>query len=281
MAGVVLFVVAVIGLAATVLPAYRTGDRVAGEPAALLGLLMAMLVFHSVVPAGVEARKLVLAAPALLMFVGYGSTFLIHTLARVRWNPGWTMAGAAAIFAATAFTIPAKHSRGLAAVAEATVAKPVTVILVSSDGTGEGAFIAEVAMRDERPNKIVLRASKILARMEWSGTDYKSRFETVEQMRQFIDATPVQRIVIEDAASAAWQHHTLLKQMLAASKDWMPVHAAHSEARTRAVRVFEKVRFPREQPKQAITAEALLAPMLSSGFMDSVDIDVYGHSHHK
>jgi 4-amino-4-deoxy-L-arabinose transferase-like glycosyltransferase len=163
MTGVLVLLLAVVGMAVTLPGPRRHAQPVEGEWAAMFGLVVAMLLFHVLVPAGVEPRKLMPAAPALLLFALQGTVFLFGRVGLRRRTPVFAAAAVAVIFAVQGFTIPLKPMRELSPAAERIAAGPSgSVTLVSSDANGEGAFISEVAMRDKRPNHIVLRASKLL-----------------------------------------------------------------------------------------------------------------------
>jgi hypothetical protein len=193
-----------------------------GQWAAMLALIVGTLVFHCVVPAGIETRKLMTAAPALLLFAVQGAMSLVkHRVA--------AMAAVAAVFAITTFSVPMKPARGFGEAATKVAPSPHTpasVTLVTSDASGEGAFISEVAMRDARPNQIVLRASKVLGQESWGGEQYKPRFSDAKSLAQFLDELPVQALVIDTRPAVTRLHHSLvLKVVEENAHDWVRVAA--------------------------------------------------------
>jgi hypothetical protein len=79
-------------------------------------------------------------------------------------------------------------------------------------------FIAEMAMRERRPGHIVLRASKVLAKSLWTGSDYKALYHTPVEVMRYIEQIPVGILVMDRSIPVRKQreHHSLVKQMLEA-----------------------------------------------------------------
>jgi hypothetical protein len=95
-----------------------------------------------------------------------------------------------------AFTSPWR--RGYREVARAIPAP--SVVLISADASGEGAFIA--ARRSEGGGTaartgFVLRASKLLLRSDWMGRVYEPTVTTVEQLHEILDRSGVRFIVLD------------------------------------------------------------------------------------
>jgi hypothetical protein len=107
---------------------------------------------------------------------------------------------------------------GFSAVAK-TIDAPVnpTVILVSSDSSGEGSFIVERMLHDEHRSAIVLRASKVLGGSDWSGEGYRLVYETDAEMLDFLLTFPVHFIVYDHQAwrnAEPERHHRMLLEIL-------------------------------------------------------------------
>jgi hypothetical protein len=99
--------------------------------------------------------------------------------------------------------------------------QPIQSILISSDGLGEGAFVAEVAQRDARPGRFILRSSKILAQATWMGQRHY-QFDTQDQLKQLLEDVPLQLVVLDRARLPHDAHEELLFETLTASPDtWM------------------------------------------------------------
>ncbi|HWR53370.1 MAG TPA: glycosyltransferase family 39 protein [Bryobacteraceae bacterium] len=263
MTGVVVLILALVGMAVTLLLPRRRAEAVAGEWAAMFGLVTAMLLFHSLVPAGVETRKLMPAAPAVLLFAIQGAVSLFGRFG-LRWRtPVFAAAAVALIFGLEAFTIPVKPQRDLSAAAERIATWPRgSVTLVSSDANGEGAFISEVAMRDERPNHIVLRASKLLGDESWGGDHYQSRFSDVVSVQRLLDQIPVESVVIDNwPGMRARPHHELLLRAITENpSEWVRVAVQGKAGTVTLYRRASPIRVPAGAIR--LTAESMLSRSL-------------------
>jgi hypothetical protein len=193
----------------------RAVEPVWAAAAALLGTIVA---FRSVSPLMADTRHALPAVPPLVMFAAAGAARVVAAL------PGaarWKAAGVAAVvLAAAAVNVDAvrpKRPAGFIAVARDLLADETlrgSVFLVASDAIGEGMFIAEVAMREERPGHVVLRASKALSESGWMGEGYASFFDTPEQLQEYLESVPVGVVVLEEDAAPDQAHHRLLRQVM-------------------------------------------------------------------
>jgi hypothetical protein len=194
---------AAVGFVDTIVLPWREG-RVGADAAALGGLLASVLLFHTaIVPLG-DLRHMLPAAVAIVAFAGMGmrrSVALLETGGiPARAASGSVIGLTAATFGLVTFTVPHEMNSGAAEVAETILAHPEwrhDTVLVSSQGNGEGSVIAELAMREIRPNRRVLRASKVLATSSWNGSGYRLRFSTAEEVNAYLETIPVQIIVID------------------------------------------------------------------------------------
>jgi hypothetical protein len=201
-------------------------DRgVEGKWAAVGALLLSVWLFQCVVPSGLAARHLITAAPALLMFLAAGIAAVADQLPLRRLTDERKVAilalAAALVFGARTFAIPKNSCYGFAEVAHQLLSTPdfqQSVFLVSSDSNGEGMFISEVAMREQRPGHIVLRASKVLSTSRWDGKEYEMLYQTPEQIMSYLEEIQVEILVL-DLSVPIWgqfEHHLLLKETLKA-----------------------------------------------------------------
>jgi hypothetical protein len=224
--GIVLFVLAIIGLFACW--RRRRTDPHAGRWAMAAGLLFSVVLVHFVVPCGYEPRHLLPALPALMVFVVAGLDCLItawsvRVLARGQAAALATLLALVPFFGGT-FRLYEKGCEGFGVVAEtvlADVAAPSGRVLISSDATGEGIFIAEIALREQRPGSTIRRASKVLARSSWSGAGYQAKFETENELLAALAADDI-RWIITDASMPPDKrvpHHVQLIAALAAHPD--------------------------------------------------------------
>jgi 4-amino-4-deoxy-L-arabinose transferase-like glycosyltransferase len=201
-----------------------------GKWASLVGLLLATLVFHWIVPAGFDSRFLIPGMPPMICFVVagvLGSVELVpeHWMGR---RSRLTLAGilAVSLFGLEAFAVPGREWHGFGQVAAALVTQPVattSVVLISAGPEGEGALVSEVAVRDRDRRHFVLRGSKVLSSSRWDGSGYRSLFETTNQMRAFLKETPVHVVVVDRSVPKPFRtpDQALLRETLQeTAEDW-------------------------------------------------------------
>lgn len=196
--------------------------------AAAAALPLAFWLFHALIPsAGAEWRYVVAVVAPLLMFFTVGVARVARWLppARVPFRIRATiLAGLAAmVFVKTSFAIPEKESYGFSELARDITGRADlqgSVMLVSSEGYGEGMLVSEIAMHDHRPGLIVLRATKMLARINWDGDKYALLYPEPEEMMNILQEIPVRLLVIDRTPGPGpLPHHRNLLTMLAKYPD--------------------------------------------------------------
>lgn len=206
---------------------FRSGPR-SGRWAALGGLVAGVFAFQCLLPVGLEARHLISATPALLLLALAG----LQWIARL---PGLRVAGAEQVrrehlwvVLMVLLTLPMQVSQiekkgdtGFAPVAEYLLARaqPGSRILISSDASGEGMFISEVAMHDHRPNLFIERASVSLvdeSSKKWNGRDLRERFLEDEDLLAYLTSGKIDYIVIDDTMleSKRSSYHDQIKRVV-------------------------------------------------------------------
>ncbi len=195
-----------------------------GRWAAATALLVAVPVFQSIAPVGLEARHLIPALPAACVLAVAGFEEWRTRLQIKRPQASWpvfvlslvcvvslTLAIAGRDQSVKAFT-------GFAPLAEAMLAEaaPAEVTLVSSDATGEGAFIAEVALRERRPGHTIQRASKSLATSTWSGSGYTPAFAEDQDALAFLTRGEIRYLVLDASVPRDKRraHHDQLQRLV-------------------------------------------------------------------
>ena len=187
-------------------------------------LILSVLVFQSIAPVGLEARHLIPALPAALMFSVAGLAWLVRRAMRLRAeeplsrSAPWLAAVVVLALPTVLFPIKKKDCFGFGPLAETVLkqAAPADVVLVSSDATGEGMFISEVALREKRPGHTIQRASKSLASSTWSGSGYSPAFEKDDDLLAFLTSGKIQYLVLDDAGLGLKrrEHHDQLKRLV-------------------------------------------------------------------
>ncbi len=205
--GFLLLLLVLIGLLAK---ARRPGSN-PGRWASAGALIAAVLVFQIIMPVGLEARHLLSALPAAMMFAIAGIDALRDASRHSRGLPEnertlralaiSTVVVALGVFLAHRISPPdPKRWSGFAPMAQAVLSDPAMQahpVLVCSDASGEGMFISEIAMRDHRPGVTVLRANKETAVMDWAGRGVRTRFKNDDDLVAWLRERGVGCIVVD------------------------------------------------------------------------------------
>jgi hypothetical protein len=176
--GLVLATLVVVGVIAEIVLPVVQRREVKAMAAAMFALIVAAWAFHSLVPAGVEDRKLALALPAMMLYVFWGGLWVSDRLPDKLTSFGRraivTAAAGAAFFAFT-FSVPHDTRFGYIDAATFIASQPQlrgATILSSSNNDGEGLLVSELAMRAPKPAYTVLRGTKVMSRVDWVGSEY-------------------------------------------------------------------------------------------------------------
>ena len=195
---------------------FRACPRNQGRWAAAGAFLIAVIVFQSIAPVGLEARHLIPALPAALMFSVAG--FMAVTQPLVRRMPLVAGSLAVLVLASAVWPFSKKGFTGFGPLADAMLAEaaPADVTLVASDARGEGMFISEVAMHERRPGHVIQRASKALASSTWSGSGYAPLFKDDDDVLAFLTSGKIQYLAIDDAVpeDRRREHQDQLKRVI-------------------------------------------------------------------
>ncbi|MHC4267337.1 MAG: ArnT family glycosyltransferase [Planctomycetota bacterium] len=222
--GLGLFPLVVIGFVVRVIKPYlkkETDEKWATFGALLIGVWL----FHIIAPAGLETRHLITVVPVLVIFIVAGFKSILKKLPFRNFTSRKKELILASVFVIIfiieTFSLPTNAFYGYGKIAQRLLSEMdfrQSVMLVSSDERGDGAFISEVAMREQRPGHIVLRATKFLSNSNWDGSEYKLLYSTQEELYNHLHKTPV-RIVIIDLSvpeKDKTKHYYLLKETLEA-----------------------------------------------------------------
>jgi cell division protein ZapA (FtsZ GTPase activity inhibitor) len=168
--------------------------------------LISVLGFHCLVNCGLEARYLLVAAPSLMVLAAAGLDWCVRRLvaqAQVIGPAKLAMMVALLVSIHLLAERPrASGVRGLATVADTLTTGAVSPkggLMISSDPVGEGAFISQIAIREQRPGRRILRADKLLADSNWDARVYRNRFETPAQVMEQLVAAKVKVLVVDSS----------------------------------------------------------------------------------
>jgi dolichyl-phosphate-mannose-protein mannosyltransferase len=192
--------------------------------ASLTALFTSTLIFHTVVPAGLENRYLIPAMLVWVVFVSVGIDWLAAHLPDKPFSPKARQAILALLalgyFFQSVFLVPPRIHYGFDEVAERLVTDPdlaEDVALVTSRHMGEGMLISEVAMRDsERPSRYILRATKLIAQAKWSGVGYELLLASPAEVMAAIESIGIRLLVIDLEPGRSYEHQDLLQQTVKA-----------------------------------------------------------------
>jgi 4-amino-4-deoxy-L-arabinose transferase-like glycosyltransferase len=221
----------------------------------------AVILFHMLVPAGIETRHMIPAYPALTMFVAAGTHRVaeaLHTLVVGRRAASILVVGLVSIgFAAQAFQLPTKVFDGYGGAAEVVANRvaggDAVISVIVSDVAGEGAYIVEAAIRDRnRPSHTVWRGTTLFSRGTWAGRRYRLRADDEAGVIQLLEQASVGVLVI-DRSVTRFRHQRQIENVIAAYPDRfglieeLPMRRA-GERFERGVAVYELLPGPQWTP---------------------------------
>lgn len=187
-----------------------------GRWVALSAWGVAWAAMHLAVPSSREQRHLLLLLPLWTVAAASGAALVVRRLPRA---PRWV--AALLLLAPLVLEHPGpsrKDLHGYGTLAERLVSDPSlarSAFLIASDASGEGAFVAALAVRQADPPRYVLRASKVLASSDWMGRGYRTRFPDARELEAWLEAFPV-GIVVVDAGTRESQRFAHFAQLLEA-----------------------------------------------------------------
>ncbi|MDF1837685.1 MAG: glycosyltransferase family 39 protein [Planctomycetota bacterium] len=202
--GSVVSALAVIGLIAG-----HADPHARDQNAACLAWLIGLTACYLFVRTGIEMRHLAVLLPISLVLAGRGSIWIWRMLG---WRPARQAIPAGTLivlgFTLQAFAPISPNHRGFREAVQWAVQDPElekAPWLVCSDASGEGLMVSEAVHLDPRHERLqVLRSSKILGQDDWLGNSYRERFDTPEQLGEFLRQVPVSLVFLD---LSLWRRH--------------------------------------------------------------------------
>lgn len=213
--GALILLFAAIGFVRLVFRAGKPADSLLVSAAALF---LSVWIFQTFVPAAIQDRYLIPALPGLIIVAVYGihAVFIKMQSAISPKQATAALAGALAIsllvpVAAGGITTAPKGIQGFANAAKEVWAlrkERNPVVLIVTDGAGEGAAITELAMLDPRPPSLfAVRGSRIFGGGGYNQQDYLPRFEDPNQLMREIDEYSIPLMIFQpDPSGKKWMH---------------------------------------------------------------------------
>lgn len=235
--GPVLAIVMLVGVYQSVAKPYLR-NRVDARDACMFALLLAVWIFHSIIPAGVEDRKLIIAVPAMVYFLVPGVKTLANLLPTTYGFTRWRVPAITAIltvcFFGQTFAVPRIDHYGFDKVASFIAANPQlenSNILVSSQSVGEGLLVSELAMLHPDPVARVIRGTKALATVEWNGASYRCKYPSVGQLVSFLRSNSIGVIVVDTFPPRTnFLHDSLLRKIVENSANFKLIGSFRSNS---------------------------------------------------
>jgi len=158
--------------------------------AAILGLFASVFMFHCLSNWPFEDRYLLTSAPAVAALAAAGCRACFTRVLPV------ALLGCVSL-AMDASHFSKKPGLGYHLFAATPVAEEHLKSLIAGDPLHEGAYIAEMDLRDPRKSHTILRGGKSLAQSTWAGNDYQMRFANAAEVRERLDSTDVTLVIVQ------------------------------------------------------------------------------------
>ena len=230
-----MFVLGVIGIVCELRP--KTDRQPSPYSTVMAAVIASVWLFHSFVAPVRDARHLIPAIPAMLGLAVAALVALAGVVATSR-IPAQKVALWSAALIAIAFW---SRGTGSHAVMRAETAVhevlsrtgPSDAVMVSSEGFGEGVFIAELAEKERRPGHRVVRASKALSSSTWNGSDYRLLFDSAMEADEYLKAENINVIVLDSESAGSRRsvpHHRLLLEVVQIPR-WRRIDSEPADSR--------------------------------------------------
>jgi hypothetical protein len=228
-----------VGLAITIVVPYFKKNV---EPAwaATFALIPAAWIFHSVVPVGVEDRKMIIAVPAMIALLFAGGFWVAR---RFQWNPAIVAAAAILIFALQQFSLVSEVHYGYIEAARYISGRKDLQnarILISSERDGEGMLTSELAMADPvRTGHKIFRGTKVLSKTDWDGNVFACLYQTPDALMQYLQQDQI-GIVVSDTLPpfSPFQHQKVLLEAIRKYPDHLKLIASFRGEMTGSVNIY-------------------------------------------
>lgn len=179
-------------------------------------LIAATLTLLAIVPAAIEPRYMAPALPAvvILAIMGLKLASTLPILARRPRARAAVLVAAIVLFLVPAgwsvHTRPRKGDLRMDVAADIATALEHQVIVVDGKVGGEGAFIAELAMRREQGSVYAVRASRLLSSSSWSHQHYRLLLQTPAAVKGALIDLGASVIVLERRPEVDYSAHSRL-----------------------------------------------------------------------
>jgi Dolichyl-phosphate-mannose-protein mannosyltransferase len=254
--GIPLLIPAVVGFilsltrkAGLVSPKKGAGQRPVPYTTGMGCLTAGSMVFHGLIPIPVDERYMTTTYACIIVFFFTGAWWLAAKIGSLLpWRTEWRAALVAGLsvlgFSVTLFAIPWLPPMGFSQVSDyiQQAGQQHDVLFILSDIEGEGAFVVETAMRDSnRPQRFVVRASKVLSDNTWTPHHYKPVLTRPEDILKVLADLRVHFAVV-DLSFTRWtqDRDILLASLRSDPQHWTPVYDTTSPGADRRLMIFRQ-----------------------------------------
>ena len=180
---------------------------------ACLALLLAVLLFQSIVPASLVSRYMIPALPPLYVIAGHGVSVLAAMATAPRVRRG-IFAGALACLVLGTWRLdydPPRAPHGFvaaAAVARAQFSPTNRSVLVAAFDIGQNALISEIAMLENgAPSLYIIRGSSLLGQGGYNNFEYEPMYKTADEVADAMERYQIPVVVLSTQdLESKWTH---------------------------------------------------------------------------
>ena len=226
--GIGICVLAVLGLYERVIKPWLETRDPGAVWASLFGLVGSVWIFHNFLAPVRDVRHFLPAVAAILLFAAAGAKWILgqQSFLPIRMQSRPTLIGLTAVGVSflQVFSVPQKGIYGAIPVSDLISSRAYAGanVLVSSSNLGEGAVIAETAMREHAPHRRIVRGTKVLASVEWDGQRYQLAHSNARDVIKTFERSRVKLLVVDKRLSEAGKyapHHIQLTDVIRSFPD--------------------------------------------------------------
>ena len=256
-AGLAVAVFAIIGVCSR---CFSRGER-QGRWVAIASLVISIFAYHSVRAERMEARHIIAAAPCLIMLAMAGvkaigvatSAQVTDATERRRRESLWILLLVLLVLPFEVMKTRRKEFEGFGAIVRTLIAEVPrdARILISSDATGEGMFISELAMNDRRTGFAIETAGMSLVEhgdRPGDAGNLREHFIEDRELLEYLTKGRIQYVVLDDSPpmkERAGYHDQIRRVIENNVRNFWPLHSSpitrDGEIQFRPIQIFRVI----------------------------------------
>lgn len=133
-----------------------------------------------------------------------------------------------------------QETKGMAEIVNR-VTLPARVLISSADPGREGTWVAALAVKDRRPESVIVRSTRGIASESFAGDAYRLTVEGTAGVEAYLDRHAIGWVIHDDSGETAAEreHHRLIRELMRTSTAWT------EHANAGKIKVFRRVHPPR------------------------------------